>query len=156
MDKSTLIDDIQYNIDELVRYSKLLGKYNYILTQQYTEDNDVSHATKLGYIRRAITAGVQIGLNKKLIPFYVYLGGGYGEYGRQWRNLTELNKNIYFHSDYVKGIEGEAGVSCVLYDWLSISAGGSAVFASGKMSADFQLCAGISIDQKKLFKRKKR
>lgn len=121
---------------------------------EYSVDADVSHATKLGYIRRAITAGLQMGVNKKVIPIYVYLGGGYGEYGRQWQNLTEINNNIYFHSDYLKGVEAEAGLSCVLYDWLSLSAGGSAVFDNGKMSVDFQLCAGISLELKKFFKKK--
>ena len=122
----------------------------------YTYDTDVSHAKKLGYIRRAYTGGIRLGLVKKKLPLYAYLGGGYGEYGRQWENLTEINKNIYFHSDYLRGFEGEIGLSCVLFDWVSISAGTSALFAKGKMSVDFQVCAGLSLNQTKLFKRKKK
>jgi hypothetical protein len=122
----------------------------------YTYDTDVSHAKELGYIRRAYTGGIRLGLVKKKLPLYAYLGGGYGEYGRQWENLTEINKNIYFHSDYLRGFEGEIGLSCVLFDWVSISAGTSALFAKGKMSVDFQVCAGLSLNQTKLFKRKKK
>lgn len=120
----------------------------------YTTDTDVSHAQELGYIRKSITGGVRLGINKKVVPVYAYIGGGYGEYGRQWQNLTEIDKNVYFHSDYIRGIEGEVGLSCVLFDWLSLSVGSSAIFGSGKMSADFQLSAGISINQTKLFKHK--
>lgn len=122
----------------------------------YPYDTDVSHATKLGYIRQAYTGGVRLGLAKKGLPLYAYLGGGYGEYGRQWQNLKEIDGNIYFHSDYLRGFEGEVGLSCVLFDWISLSAGTSALFANGKMSVDFQLCAGLSINQTKLFKRKKK
>ena len=120
----------------------------------YGQDTDVSRAKELGYIRRAYTGGVRLGLNKKTVPLYAYLGGGYGEYGRQWQNPTEVDGNIYFHSDYIKGFEGELGLSCVLFDFLSLSAGTSAVFGNGNMSVDYQLCAGISINQTKLFKRK--
>lgn len=120
----------------------------------YGLDTEVSRAKELGYIRRAYTGGVRLGLNKKTVPLYAYLGGGYGEYGRQWQNPTEIDGNIYFHSDYIKGFEGELGLSCVLFDFISISAGTSAVFGNGKMSVDYQLCAGISLNQTKLFKRK--
>lgn len=132
------------------------GKYYKAGTSidDYSIDNDVTHANELGYIRKSITGGVRLGLNKKVVPVYAYLGGGYGEYGRQWQNLTEIDKNIYFYSDYMKGFEGEVGLSCVLYDWLSFSVGGSAIFCKGKVSADFQLCAGISLNQTKLLKRK--
>ena len=123
---------------------------------KYDLDTDVSHAKKLGYIRRAYTGGVRLGLVKKKLPLYAYLGGGYGEYGRQWQNLTEIDKNIYFYSDYLRGFEGELGLSCVLFDWISISAGTSALFAHGKMSVDFQLCGGLSLNQTKLFKHKKK
>lgn len=120
----------------------------------YGKDADVSQASELGFIRRAYTGGVRLGLNKKSVPLYAYVGGGYGEYGRQWQNTYEVDGNIYFCSDYIKGFEGEIGLSCVLFDFISLSAGTSAVFGNGKMSVDYQLCAGISINQTKLFKRK--
>lgn len=121
----------------------------------YAEDTDVSHASLLGNIRKSYTAGVRLGITNKIIPTYVYVGGGYGEYGRQWKNLTEIDNGIFFHSDYISGFEGEVGITCVLYDLLSLSIGTDAVFGNGKMSADLQLSAGIVLNTDKLFRNKK-
>lgn len=131
------------------------GKYNKAGTciDDYSQDADVTHATELGNIRKSITGGVRLGVFNRLIPVYVYLGGGYGEYGRQWQNLSELDKNIYFYSDYVKGFEGEVGVSCVLFDYLSLSVGVDALFGNGKVTSDFQLGIGFNINPSLLFKR---
>lgn len=134
------------------------GKYfkTGININDFNEDTDVTHASELGYIRNSYIGGVRIGLNHKYIPIYAFVGGGYGEYGRQWQNLTEIDNNIYFYSDYIKGFEGEVGLSCVLYDYLFLSVGMDAVFGRGKVSTDFQLGIGISLNQSKLFKRKKK
>lgn len=122
----------------------------------FAEDVDVSRSKELGYVRNAYTVGVRYGLNKKSVPLYAYVGGGYGEYGRQWQNVGEVGDNIYFHSDYIKGFEGEIGLSCVVGDILSISAGTSAVFGDGKICADYQLSAGLSLNFTKMFKKKKK
>lgn len=120
----------------------------------YKKDTDVSHATFLGYIRNSYTAGFQFGINNKKIPIYVYLGGGYGEYGRQWQNIAEIDRNIYFHSDYLRGFEGEIGISCILLKYFSISVGTSALFGNGKISVDYQIGLGLNLYTEKLFRRK--
>lgn len=112
----------------------------------YREACDVSQATYIGGIRTGITGGVRIGVIKKYIPTYIYIGGGYGRYGRQWQNPLEINKNIYFHSDYISGFEGEAGVSITVLKFLSISAGADLLVGNNKISTDFQLSVGISLE----------
>lgn len=133
------------------------GEYNPagVNIDNYANDADVSHAKELGYIRKSYTGGIQFGLNKKKIPLYVYVGGGYGEYGRQWENPKELDSNIYFHSDYIKGVCADFGLSCVLLDYISLSAGADALFGDGKVSVDYQIGVGLSFDMSRLFNRKK-
>ena len=118
----------------------------------FGEDTDVSPASFLGYIRNSYTAGLRLGINQKLVPVYLYIGGGYGEYGRQWQNQTEIDKNIYFHSDYLKGFEGELGVSCIICKYLYLSLGADALFAKGKISADYQIGVGLNLNMDNLFK----
>ena len=93
------------------------GKYykTGIDISDFNEDTDVTHASELGYIRNSYIGGVRIGLNHKYIPISAFVGGGYGEYGRQWQNLTEIDHNIYFYSDNIKGFEGEVGLSLTFY-----------------------------------------
>ena len=124
--------------------------------EEYGVDTDLSHAAELGYIRSSYTAGARIGIINKLLPVYAFVGGGYGEYGRQWQNLTEVDNNIYFYSDYIKGFEGELGVTCVCYDVLTLSVGANALFGKGKVMTELQLGIGLSLDQSKVFKRKKK
>ena len=82
-------------------------------------DYDVTKAKKLGYIRNSITGGWRLGLmHKDKTSAYLLVGGGYGEYGRQWENTFEVDNNIYFYSDYIKGFDGELSCQCIFYDWL--------------------------------------
>lgn len=121
----------------------------------YNMDVDVSYARHLGYIQQSITGGVRMGVNHKFIPVYVFIGGGYGEYGRQWENLYPVGNSIYFHSDYIKGFNGELGISISLFNYISISAGVDCLFGSnGKISTDYMIGVGITLPET-IFKLKK-
>lgn len=120
-------------------------------------DYDVTKAKELGYIRTSITGGLRLGmLRKEKVCIYLLVGGGYGEYGRQWQNPLEIEKNIYFYSDYIKGFDGEISCQCVLFDWLCVSAGADMLMGKGKVSLDYQLGIGANIPLDKLFKSKKK
>jgi hypothetical protein len=112
----------------------------------FESDVDVSYASYLGYIRQSITGGVRIGVNQKIIPVYLYMGGGYGEYGKQWENPYPVSDSIYFYSDYLKGFDGELGVSLILFKYLSVSAGIDCLFGTnGKISTDYMIGVGVTI-----------
>lgn len=120
-----------------------------------TEDYDVTHAKKLGNIRNAYTAGLRLGVvNKELLGIYMLLGGGYGEFGRQWQNLLEVNHNIYFYSDYIRGFNGELALQFNLLKWLTFSAGADMLVGNGNLLMDYQFGLGVHLDIDKLFKRK--
>lgn len=115
-----------------------------------TEDYDISNAELLGYIRTAITGGVRIGLvnlQKTEYPFMMNLlvGGGYGEYGRQWENNTEVNRNIYFHSDYIKGFDAELSLQAILCNWLVLSPGVEMIVDKNNITFDYQIGLGLNI-----------
>lgn len=125
-----------------------------------TMDYDVANANMLGGIRTSITAGLRLGLFQKEIgktrsALYLLIGGGYGEYGRQWNNQHLVGNSTYFYSDYIKGFDGEAVVQCVLFDWLCCSAGVDLVLGNGKISTDYQFGVGANLNVDKIFKRKK-
>lgn len=127
---------------------------------EVSSDYDVTRANNLGYIRTSITGGLKVGLINKEIwgtPFVASLliGAGYGEYGRQWENPFEVDKNIYFYSDYIKGVESEMAVQCTLYKWITASAGLSMLTGNGNISVDYQLGLGINVNLDNLFKTKK-
>lgn len=113
---------------------------------EYNNPCDVTQAKLLGGIRSSITGGVRIGVVRKYVPTYIYIGGGYGEYGRQWKNPLEISNNIYFHSDYIKGFEGEVGISFAIMKCISLSAGADLLVDNGKISTDFQVGVGISVE----------
>ncbi|MCM1224039.1 MAG: hypothetical protein NC548_57260, partial [Lachnospiraceae bacterium] len=116
---------------------------------------NVTKASELGYIRNAYTAGFRFGaMNKNIVDLYLLLGGGYGEYGRQWKNPLEIESNIYFHSDYIKGFEGDLACQCVLFDWICISVGAGLLTGQGKISIDYQFGVGLNMNFDKIFKRK--
>lgn len=118
-------------------------------------DCNVAYATSLGYIRNAYTGGLRLGIfHKDDCNLYILAGGGYGEYGRQWKNPLEVEKNIYFHSDYIKGIEGELGVQCTLWNFVCLSIGTDALFGDGQVSVDYQLGVGLNLNIDKILKRK--
>ena len=120
-----------------------------------TIDFDVSHAKYLGIIRRSYVAGTKIGIwNNDYAPIYIYLGGGYGEYGRQWENPYIILDSKYFHSDYIKGFNGDVGISTILLGAFPVSFGADIVVGNGKISVDYQFGIGLSL-QRALFTRKK-
>ncbi len=120
-----------------------------------TTDYDVTNAKELGYIRTAITGGLRLGVfHKSSFSIFLLAGGGYGEYGRQWQNPLDVEGNIYFHSDYVKGFNGDLACQAILWDWLSLSAGVDAIFGGGHISVDYSLGVGFNLNTDKLFKRK--
>lgn len=121
-----------------------------------TKDYNVTLAKKLGYIRNAYTAGLRFGMvNKEQFGLYVLIGGGYGEYGRQWKNPLEVDGNIYFYSDYIKGFNGDLVVQTNLLKWLTVSAGTDMLVGNEKFSIDYQLGLGVHLNLYKLFKKKK-
>ncbi len=125
-----------------------------------TVDYDVANANHLGGIRTSITTGLRLGLFQKEIGkthsvLYLLMGGGYGEYGRQWNNQHLVGNSTYFYSDYIKGFDGEAAVQCVLFDWLCCSAGIDMVIGNGKISSDYQIGVGVNLNVDKIFKHKR-
>lgn len=123
-------------------------------------DYDVTNANLIGGIRTSITAGLRLGLFQKEIgsthsALYLLVGGGYGEYGRQWNNQHLVGNSTYFYSDYIKGFDGEAAVQCILFDLLCCSAGVDMVIGNGKISADYQIGVGVNLNVDKYFKRKR-
>lgn len=127
-------------------------KYGHLI-DDITDDVNIANAKELGYIRSSYTAGLRMGLNARYVPFYLYVGGGYGTYGRQWENPVEVGDNIYFYSDYVKGFETEIGLS-VDFKSIYLSVGADALVGGGKLSIDYILGIGLSLDIQKLFKSK--
>jgi len=125
-----------------------------------TEDYDLTQAKELGYIRTSITGGVRIGLlqsdwlslNSSL---YLLLGGGYGEYGRQWSNLYLVDDSAYFYSDYLKGFNGEIALQSSIFDWLCLSLGADMMVSKGVLSVDYQIGVGITLNLNKFYRTKK-
>lgn len=134
------------------------GKYNKTGSDisKVTQDYDVTMATELGYIKTNLTAGLRVGvLHKNRMNLYVLLGGGYGEYGRQWENLTEVDGNIFFYSDHIKGFSGELACQYVMNNWLCISIGTDLVIGKGNVSLDYQIGVGFNLDIDRSFRHKK-
>lgn len=120
-----------------------------------TQDYDITRANELGYIRTAITGGFRIGvMYKDTKSLYVLIGGGYGEYCRQWENPLEVNNNTLFYSDYIKGFEGEIACQYIL-GWLSISLGTNMVVGNGNISVDYQVGVGLSVNLDNFLKKQK-
>lgn len=122
-------------------------------------DGDVTNAKYLGYIRRSIMTGARLGLlhkntNELKPTLYLLVGGGYGEYGRQWKNPTQLEGNIYFFSDYMKGFDGELTLQATFFDLLTISAGTDMLIVKGKISIDYMFGLGINLNLTNMRKKK--
>lgn len=122
-------------------------------------DNDITNAEYLGYIRRSITGGARFGLFRKGInkfkgSLYLLVGGGYGEYGRQWKNPTQIENNIYFYSDYMKGFDGELSLQATCFDWLTLSIGTDMLIAKRKISVDYMIGLGVNLNFSNLRKKK--
>lgn len=121
------------------------------------EDYDITRSKELGYIRTAITGGLRLGLIQKDIwdiPFGMHLlvGGGYGEYGRQWSNPLLVNGSTCYYSDYIKGFDGEIAMQLSLYDWLCASFGTELIVGNGKISVDYMIGLGVNLNFDKLAK----
>ena len=121
-------------------------------------DADITSAECKGYIKTLAVAGLNVCVNQKLIPVYVNVGCGYGVYGRQWDNLNILEGSRYFYSDYIKGGAIEAGVTlCVPYSIVefikpAVSIGVDAIMTKSRISIDYQLGFGLSVDMSYLFR----
>ena len=121
------------------------GKFapNGICIDDVTEDCDVKYASELGFIRQSFTAGARIGLSPKPFPVYMFVGGGYGTYGRQWENNVEIFDTIYFYSDYIRGVDLELGAS-MYWNHFYFSTGVDALIGNGKLSVDYMIGVGLS------------
>lgn len=122
-------------------------------------DYNITSAGYLGYCRTAITGGAKIGLLnintiRKPLEMFLLVGGGYGEYARQWQNPTQIEGNIYFYTDYIKGFNAELAVQCVLNRWVVVSVGVDVLIGRGRTSFDYQLGVGINLDLNKIFKKR--
>ena len=129
------------------------GEYNKTGSsiESVNEDCNVSNAKEKGYIRRSVIGGAKLGLlymdiSKTTLGIYALIGGGYGEYGRQWENPTEVNGNIYFYSDYIKGFEGETALLFTIGNWFNVSCGADALFGKGKVSVDYRIGCGLNLN----------
>lgn len=125
-----------------------------------TIDYDVSKANNLGSIRTSITAGLRLGIFQKQISktntvLYLLVGGGYGEYARQWNNQYLVGNTTYFHSDYIKGFDGEAILQCAISKWLCFSVGADMVIGNGKISTDYQIGVGVNLSMDRIFEYKR-
>lgn len=121
-------------------------------------DVDVSQAEELGYIRKSLTGGARFGILYKRIHnqdcgLYLLIGGGYGEYGRQWKNPTQIEGNTYFYTDYMRGFNGEVAVNLTLCDWISLSCGADMIIDKKSVSVDYMLGLGINLNFTKFRKR---
>lgn len=121
------------------------------------KDYDVTKSKKLGYIRNAFTGGLRFGmLRTEKASAYLLVGGGYGEYGRQWSNPMLVDGSSYFYSDYIKGFDGEIALQLSLCDWLCASFGTELIVGNGKISVDYMIGLGVNFNFDKLAKLKKR
>ena len=112
--------------------------------EDVTSFYDVSRAEEKGYIRQSITGGFRLGVVRWL---YLYLGGGYGEYGRLWENPMAIEGGQKFTSDYSKAPEAELGLALRMGNF-SLSAGANALFGD-KLMCDYTVSAGFYINFRK-------
>lgn len=122
-------------------------------------DADLTDAQYLGHIRKSITVGARFGILHKNIRkhnygLYLLVGGGYGEYGRQWKNPTQIEGNVYFYSDYMKGFDGELVLQTMIFDWMTLSAGVDMLVDKGNISTDYMLGFGFNLNLSNLRKKK--
>jgi hypothetical protein len=111
----------------------------------FDKDVDIGMAEELGFIRKSYLAGMRIGITKKIFPIYLFMGGGYGEYGRQWKNATKVGNSVYFYSDYLRGVDMEIGISATFWNYFNLSVGAEMLLSNGKISSDFLIGAGVVI-----------
>ena len=112
--------------------------------EDVTSFYDVSRAEEKGYIRQSITGGFRLGVVRWM---YLYLGGGYGEYGRLWENPSPVEGKQKFTSDYSKAPEAELGLALRMGNF-SLSAGANALFGE-KLMCDYSVSAGFYINFRK-------
>ena len=112
--------------------------------EEVTRYYDVTGAKEEGYIRQSYTAGLRLGIQRWL---YLYLGGGFGEYGRLWENPTPVEGNTRFTSDHEKGPEAEVGLSFRMGN-VALSAGVNTLFGEETL-CDYSIGVGYYINFKK-------
>lgn len=115
-------------------------------------DCDLSYAKTCGYICTTIVGGFRMGLiHRNLCTAYMYVGAGYGEYGKQWENKVKLENSRYFYSDYIKGVAVDCGASVSLSN-MYFSFGENSILQQGKFMLSWQLGFGLSFNASKWFK----
>ena len=112
--------------------------------EEVTRFYDLTGAQEEGYIRQSYTAGLRLGIQRWL---YLYLGGGFGEYGRLWENSSPVEGNSRFTRDYEKGPEAEVGLSFRLGN-VALSAGVNTLFGEETL-CDYSVGLGFYINFKK-------
>lgn len=127
-----------------VGYKTSLLEKEGVEIEDVTAFYDVSRAKEEGYIRQSITGGFRLGVVRWL---YLYLGGGYGEYGRLWENPMAIEGGQKFTSDYSKAPEAELGLALRMGNF-SLSAGANALFGD-KLMCDYTVSAGFYINFRK-------
>lgn len=127
-----------------VGYKTSLLEKEGVEIEDVTAFYDVSRAKEEGYIRQSITGGFRLGVVRWL---YLYLGGGYGEYGRLWENPMAIEGGQKFTSDYSKAPEAELGLALRMGNF-SLSAGANALFGD-KLMCDYAVSAGFYINFRK-------
>lgn len=117
-----------------------------------TSDCELIGAKLKGYIKTTVYGGMRMGLlSKKDIGMYLNLGLGYGEYGRQWENKNIVENSKYFYSDYIKGLNVNAGMGFNLRG-MYFSFGGDAIMSKGKFVMEYQIGMGLAFNTQKWFK----
>ena len=124
-------------------------------------DADVSSAELKGYIKALAVAGLRTCVNTKYVPVYLFVGAGYGHYGRQWENPKKIENSRYFYSDYIKGAAVEAGVTIMVpyvfpdYFKPTFTVAMDAVMNKSRLSMDYQIGFGLSFNLDNIIRLKK-
>lgn len=118
-----------------------------------TTDCDLLGAKLKGHIKTTVYGGIRLGLlnkNKNKMAMYLNLGLGYGEYGRQWENRSIVENSKYFYSDYIKGLDVNAGLGFNLWGTY-LSLGTDMIMSKGKFVMEYQLGFGFALNTEKWF-----
>ena len=111
----------------------------------WDKDEDISDSRFVRYNHLSIILGTRIGVRSSPGPVYVYLGGGYGAYCRQWETNTGKEFGNYYYSDYLKGLELDLGISMILLDFFTVELGTASLFgAKGQTNTAFRFGVGLS------------
>ena len=110
------------------------------------DEVDLSKKSLMGRIRNSFMAGIKYGIVSRDYPVYLYIGAGFGDDGFQRSNGKKKGKGrVTYYNDYTNGFESEIGANVVLFDFLSVSMGGDALFGH-KVVFDINCTLGFAID----------